>query len=316
MRSLLLSSLVASLVSPALAGDVVVTVTGTVFAANPAPSSGPFVGVSAGDAVTLHVEVFVPGVVVSPNQFVTHMIDAPASTLTIGAASASLNGGTLSIQNDFPVADGVRMFGSPLVGGGMIACELGEQTGTMFTSADITQNLGTWPASIFGSYNFALTGNGGFVELAPTQLTIALPSVGTNYCAPLVVNSTGTTGLISGGGSASLVANDLVLRASRLPNNAFGYFLCSRTQGYMPVAQSPFGVLCLASPIGRFSNQIQNTGATGSFQIAVDNQALPQPNGTVAAVAGETWNFQAWHRDSLGGQAVANFTNGLAVTIL
>jgi hypothetical protein len=316
MRSLLLTSLAATLVSPALAGDVVVTVTGTVFAANPAPSSGPFVGVGAGDAVTLHVEVFVPGVVVTPNQFVTHTIDAPASTLTIGTASANHSGGILSIQNDFPVADGVRMFGSPLVGGGVIACELGEPTGTMFTSADILQNLGTWPASIFGSYNFVLTGNGGFVELMPVQLDIALPSVGTNYCAPLVPNSTGATGLVSGGGSASLAANDLVLRASRLPNNAFGYFLCSRIQAYSPVAQAPFGVLCLASPIGRFSNQIQNTGTMGSFQIAVDSQALPQPNGVVAAVAGETWNFQAWHRDSIAGQAVANFTNGLAVTFL
>jgi len=316
MRSLLLTSLAAALASPAFAGDVIVTVTGTVFATNPAPSGGPFVGISAGDAVTLHVEVFVPGVVVSPNQYVTHQIDAPTSSLTIGGATADLSGGDLSIQNAFPVADGVRMFGAPLVGGGTIVCELGEQTGTMFSSADILQNLGTWPGSIFGSYNFALTGNGGFVELVPTQLTIALPSVGTNYCAPLVPNSTGATGHVSGSGSASLAANDLVLRASGLPNNAFGYFLCSRIQAHAPVAQSPFGVLCVASPIGRFSNQIQNTGTSGSFQIAVDNLSLPQPNGAVAAASGETWNFQAWHRDSLAGQAVANFTNGLAVTIL
>jgi hypothetical protein len=53
----------------------------------------------------------------------------------------------------------------------------------------------------------------------------------------------------------------------------------------MPVAQAPFGVSCLASPIGRFSSQIQNTGATGGFEIAVDNQALPQPNGALAAHA-------------------------------
>jgi hypothetical protein len=147
-------------------------------------------------------------------------------------------------------------------------------------------------------------------------LTISLPSVGTNYCAPSVPNSTGATGLISGSGTPSIAGNDLVLRASQLPNNAFGYFLCSRTQAYSPVAQSPFGVLCLANPIGRFSNQIQNTGTSGAFQIPIDNTALPQPNGAVAAVAGETWSFQAWHRDSQAGQAVANFTNGLAVTFL
>jgi len=59
-----------------------------------------------------------------------------------------------------------------------------------------------------------------------------------------------------------------------------------------------------------------STGAMGSFQIAVDNRSPPQPNGKVAAQAGEQWNFQAWHRHSLGGQALANFADAVAVTFL
>ena len=34
----------------------------------------------------------------------------------------------------------------------------------------------------------------------------------------------------------------------------------------------------------------------------------------ISIAAGETWNFQTWHRDSVGGIATSNFTNGLAVT--
>jgi len=37
------------------------------------------------------------------------------------------------------------------------------------------------------------------------------------------------------------------------------------------------------------------------------------PTGFVAVAAGETWSFQAWHRDSVGGATVSNFTNGLEV---
>jgi hypothetical protein len=31
-------------------------------------------------------------------------------------------------------------------------------------------------------------------------------------------------------------------------------------------------------------------------------------------VPGETWYFQAWHRDLVGGTATTNFTDGLEVT--
>ena len=41
-----------------------------------------------------------------------------------------------------------------------------------------------------------------------------------------------------------------------------------------------------------------------------DDGVLPVPQGTVIA-AGETWNFQLWHRD-LG--ATSNFSNALGLT--
>jgi hypothetical protein len=315
MRPLLLALLATAIGSPAIAGDVVVTVIGTVSSVNPAPTVGPFAGVSVGDAVTLHIEVLMPGSVPNSAHLFNYGIDAPTSSLSIGTASANISSGTLWIWNDLPVADGVRMIDAHLFGLTRVTCELGDLMGTMFTSADISQNLGSWPGSHFSSFYCALRGNSGYVQFEPAQLTIALPAVGANYCAPIVANSTGATGVISGEGSPSIAANNLVVRASQLPSNAFGYLLCSRTQGYAPTAQAPFGVLCLAGSIGRFSNQIQSSGATGSFQIAVNNTALPQPTGTVTVVTGETWNFQAWHRDAHPGPT-SNLTDALSVTFL
>jgi hypothetical protein len=39
----------------------------------------------------------------------------------------------------------------------------------------------------------------------------------------------------------------------------------------------------------------------------------PTPTGFVSVVAGESWSFQAWYRDSIGGVATSNFTDGLEV---
>jgi len=50
------------------------------------------------------------------------------------------------------------------------------------------------------------------------------------------------------------------------------------------------------------------------FEILVDPQAIPQPTGDVAAMSGETWSFQGWFRDSVGGTAVSNLTEGIAIT--
>jgi hypothetical protein len=35
---------------------------------------------------------------------------------------------------------------------------------------------------------------------------------------------------------------------------------------------------------------------------------MPQPNGPIAAVVGDRWRFQLWHRDSDSGTPTSNFT--------
>jgi len=134
--------------------------------------------------------------------------------------------------------------------------------------------------------------------------------VGTNYCGPANFNSTGQSAEISGFGSDVASVNFLELTASLLPPNKFGYFLNSQTQDFKPFAGGSNGNLCLGQPIGRHAKQIQDSGAAGEFTITVDLAQLPAAGGPHTVVAGETWNFQAWFRDT---NATSNFTDGLSI---
>ena len=57
-----------------------------------------------------------------------------------------------------------------------------------------------------------------------------------------------------------------------------------------------------------------NSGPDGFFYGSVNLNAVPQPVGTVMVQPGDTWHFQAWHRDASGGQTTSNFTDAVAVT--
>jgi len=59
--------------------------------------------------------------------------------------------------------------------------------------------------------------------------------------------------------------------------------------------------------------QIQISGAGGTFSVALDNTVMPTPTGPIGANVGESWNFQAWYRDAVGGVATSNFTEGLNI---
>ncbi len=146
---------------------------------------------------------------------------------------------------------------------------------------------------------------------AAGSVVTVLSSVGSNYCGPANLNSTGGSGVISAWGQATAAANDLELTAATLPANELGYFLCSETQGFVANPGGSQGNLCLGGKIGRFAAQVQNSGSAGTFTVGIDLTALPVwPN--QPALPGETWNFQAWFKDG----ATSNFTDGLSVTLL
>ncbi len=136
-------------------------------------------------------------------------------------------------------------------------------------------------------------------------------SIGTTYCTANV-NSTGVTGVLSASGSAIAADNQFELRASSLPPGAFSLYLTGLTQASVPMPGGSQGVLCLGGDIGRFVPQVFQADASGGNQTTIDLTQLPTPTGLVAAAAGETWNFQCWHRDT-GTTPTSNFTTPVSV---
>jgi len=139
-------------------------------------------------------------------------------------------------------------------------------------------------------------------------------SIGTNYCSANA-NSTGSFGAMSGAGSVLAADLNLTLGANDLPANAFGFFLASLDNGFTANPGTSQGNLCLSGAIGRYvgPGQIQNSGSAGEISLALDLTQIPQPTGFVSVAAGDTWNFQCWYRDAVGGVATSNFTDGLSV---
>jgi hypothetical protein len=136
------------------------------------------------------------------------------------------------------------------------------------------------------------------------------------YCTPGAPNSTGHSSVLNATGTRTAVANDVTLKASQLPPHSFGHFLVSRSQGFVANPGGSQGYLCVVGQVGRYvgPGQVMSSGASGSFQLTLDLTRTPQPTGNVAIQPGETWNFQAWHRDSHGGVATSNFTDAISIT--
>ena len=174
--------------------------------------------------------------------------------------------------------------------------------------------------SCSGSAVDPLTGDFLFVEYNTGQIVVVQTAdgpIGTRYCSPAVPNSTGQPGVITASGALAAASNNVTLTASSLPQNAFGFFLTSETQGMVTNPGGSQGDLCLGGSIGRFvgAGQILNSGASGAFALAVDLGAIPTPTGFVPVLPGETWNFQAWHRDA-NPLVTSNFTDAVSVTFL
>ena len=141
--------------------------------------------------------------------------------------------------------------------------------------------------------------------------------IGTNYCGPANLNSTGQSAAIEAFGNRFVDLNSVRLTALQLPQQQFGYFLNSQRKGFVPFAGGSQGNLCLAGSIGRYNRpgEILNSEAGGTFSLVLDLTDTPQPTGSVSIMAGETWNFQAWFRDMNPGPT-SNFTDGVSITFL
>lgn len=136
--------------------------------------------------------------------------------------------------------------------------------------------------------------------------------VGTGFCSA-VPNSTGAAGALTAWGSELVADNEFELRASSLPVNTFGLYIVSQVQDSVPMAGGSTGTLCLGGQVGRFNTLIFNSGLLGENATSIDLTQIPTPQGPTAVAAGDTWNFQCWHRDA-NPTATSNFTAPVSVT--
>lgn len=129
-------------------------------------------------------------------------------------------------------------------------------------------------------------------------------------------NSTGDRGFLRLVGDRS-TTNAKTLEASALPPNVFGFFIMGQGAAPVPGAGGSAGTLCIGGAgIGRDNQAVLLTTASGTTSRLIDPTQLVTPTGMTAAVAGEVWNFQFWHRDVMGGMATSNYTNAVGMWFL
>lgn len=136
------------------------------------------------------------------------------------------------------------------------------------------------------------------------------PAIGGNICRGHP-NSTGDYSYLTAFGDNSPTAAKS-LRVTNLPPNAAGYFLASLSSGSTNFPGGSSGLLCVSGSIGRYAGSVLNSGSSGQFDFVVDPTSIPQPTGSVPAMIGDRWYFQAWHRDA-NPSSTSNFTNAILI---
>ncbi|MEM8710449.1 MAG: integrin alpha [Planctomycetota bacterium] len=151
-------------------------------------------------------------------------------------------------------------------------------------------------------------GNAGRVGIYSPQ-----PGIGTAYCGPAVIGSSGRPATIIAYGSRTVSDECFSLTAVGLPIATFGYFIAGTAQANsMPLGS--IGIVCIGGAnVARFNAPEQIVrGPSGSAEI--DLLQIPG-NPPRPVMPGETWNFQCWFRDSNpAGNATSNFSSGVSVS--
>ena len=101
----------------------------------------------------------------------------------------------------------------------------------------------------------------------------------------------------------------MTLDVTELPANAMGYFIVSQDTVRVANPGGSQGDLCLKEPIARFVGQTHESGHFGVLAWDVNLKSIP---GHGAVSKGETWNFQAWYRDTNPGPT-SNFSDAASI---
>lgn len=134
-------------------------------------------------------------------------------------------------------------------------------------------------------------------------------------CAAQAPNSTGSLSRLRAAGTGTVNQDNVTLVADHLPSQRAVMFLNARTAGFTPNPGGSLGDLCLSGVIGRYARpgEVRTTTATGLASLPLALASTPSGGAVTSILAGETWHFQAWHRDLVAGQATSNFTGSISL---
>ena len=139
--------------------------------------------------------------------------------------------------------------------------------------------------------------------------------VGTVYCDANPDNSSGIC--ID---TSSCTASSINVCLNGAPAGQFAYLLIGAGSGTLTDPPGAAGDLCLGgAPLGRYTSDAGAISASGHLSTDLLNASsggggggIPNPpGGNVCSPAGQTWNFQYWHRN---GPNPSGFSKAISVT--
>lgn len=221
-------------------------------------------------------------------------VDMDGERLVVGAP---FEGSTGSVRR-YDLVGSAWTLGATLVANNPV---LGEVLGTNVAIDGLTGVFNDGTADgIPGQVNFQQGVNHVFALDGP---------LGENYCGGTTANSTGLPGALIGMGSDYASVGCLNLVGTQLPPFAFGQFIMSSTQDFVPNVGGGLGDLCLGSPFIRLD--VVQADAAGQAVLPLD---FSGSSSGAAILSGSAWNFQLWHRDAVGSTATSNTTNAIEVS--
>ena len=170
------------------------------------------------------------------------------------------------------------------------------------------------PSSDCYSDGWVSTTDGAALLAGALNAVLGGGSLGTSYCGPAVVNSTGLSAAISASGSDVVADNNFSVTGSDLPVGQFAYVIAAQAQVFVPNAGGSQGTLCVGSPSVRFTSQVGAVDGSGRYSVVLDLPTFPQ-NPVAPVNSGETWNFQIWNRD-VNPMTTSNFTDAVSVLFI
>lgn len=222
-------------------------------------------------------------------------------------------GNRVTVSIDFVDADGdidLRLW--DVTNGCANAVLLDSSTSTQdFEEVSYENTTGANVALVAEIYFF---GNGCNEYRLTEAVSVGVVGIGDNYCFS-TPNSTGQRGITRVIGDPVAANNAVSLFAERLPAGQFGLFVVSREPGFVTGLGGGQGNLCLGGTLGRYQRpgEIVQVSVLGAAGLAIDLTDIPQGSVAASAQPGETWFFQFWHRDVVGGAQSSNLADGVRV---